>query len=39
VLHGGIPGSQLIMVDGADQALIWTHPDDLVRVTADFLAA
>ncbi len=37
MLHDGIPGSQLVIVDGADHALIWTHPDDLLRATEDFL--
>ena len=39
MLHDGIPGSQLVMIDGADHALIWTHPDELVRVTDEFLWA
>ena len=37
MLHDGIPGSQLVMIDGADHALIWTHPDELVRATDEFL--
>jgi len=37
MLNDGIPGSQLIIIDGADHALIWTHPDELVRVTDEFL--
>jgi pimeloyl-ACP methyl ester carboxylesterase len=37
MLHDGIPGSQLVMINGADHALIWTHPDELVRVTDQFL--
>lgn len=37
VLHDGIPGSQLVMIKGADHALIWTHPDELLRVTYEFL--
>jgi 3-oxoadipate enol-lactonase len=39
MLHAGIRGSRLVMIDGADHALIWTHPDELVRVTAEFLGA
>jgi 3-oxoadipate enol-lactonase len=39
MLHDGIPGSQLVMIDGADHALIWTHPAELVRVTEEFLGS
>jgi 3-oxoadipate enol-lactonase len=39
MLHQGIIGSRLVLIDGADHALIWTHPDALVRVTEDFLEA
>ena len=39
MLHEGIPGSQLVIIDGADHALIWTHSDDLMRVTDQFLEA
>lgn len=38
MLHEGIPGSQLVVIDGADHALIWTHPEALAHVTAEFLA-
>jgi pimeloyl-ACP methyl ester carboxylesterase len=31
--------SQLVIIDGADHALIWTHTDELVRVTDEFLGA
>lgn len=27
VLRDGISNSQLVIIDGADHALIWTHPD------------
>jgi pimeloyl-ACP methyl ester carboxylesterase len=37
MLHADITGSQLVIVDGADHALIWTHSDELVRVTDEFL--
>jgi 3-oxoadipate enol-lactonase len=37
MLHKGIAGSRLAMVDGADHALIWTHPDELVSVVEAFL--
>jgi 3-oxoadipate enol-lactonase len=39
MLNQGIPGSRLVIIDGADHALIWTHPDELVRVTDEFLGA
>lgn len=39
MLHDGIPGSQLVVIDGADHALIWTHSDDFLRVTDEFLEA
>ena len=38
MLHDGISGSQLVMIDHADHALIWTHPDEFVRATEEFLA-
>ncbi len=39
MLHDGIPGSQLVIIDDADHALIWTHPDEFMRVTDEFLGA
>lgn len=39
MLHDGITGSQLVVIGGADHALIWTHSDELVRVTDEFLGA
>ena len=39
MLAAGIPSAQLRIVAGAGHTLIWTHPDELVRVTDDFLAA
>ena len=39
MLHEGIPGSQLVVIDGANHALIWTHTDELLRVTDEFLGA
>jgi 3-oxoadipate enol-lactonase len=38
MLHDGIPGSQLVIIEGADHALIWTHPDELLRVSDEFLS-
>jgi 3-oxoadipate enol-lactonase len=39
MLHDGIQGSQLAVIAGAGHTLIWTHPDELVRVTEEFLRA
>jgi pimeloyl-ACP methyl ester carboxylesterase len=39
MLHNGIPGSQLVIINSANHVLIWTHPDELVRVTDEFLAS
>lgn len=39
MLNEGIRGSQLVVIEGAGHILIWTHPDELVRVTEDFLGA
>ena len=39
MLHEGIHDSQLVIIDGADHALIWTHTDEFVRVTEEFLSA
>jgi pimeloyl-ACP methyl ester carboxylesterase len=39
MLHDGIPGSRLVIIDGADHALIWTHPSQFLRVTEEFLRA
>lgn len=36
-LHESIAGSRLVMIDDADHALIWTHPDELVRATEEFV--
>ncbi len=37
MLHDGIPGSRLTIIDGADHGLIFTHTDELLRVTDEFL--
>jgi len=39
MLHDGITGSQLVIVAGADHALIWARPDQLVSVVDEFLDA
>ncbi|HEY0777260.1 MAG TPA: alpha/beta fold hydrolase [Gemmatirosa sp.] len=37
MLHVGITGSQLVVLDGADHALLWTHANEFLRVTDAFL--
>lgn len=37
MLHEGIAGSQLVVIDGADHALIWTHTEEFLKVTDEFL--
>jgi 3-oxoadipate enol-lactonase len=39
MLHDGITDSRLVIIDGTNHALIWTHPDEFVRVTDQFLGA
>jgi 3-oxoadipate enol-lactonase len=39
MLHDGIRGSQIVVIDRADHALIWMRPDELVRVAGEFLEA
>ena len=39
MLHEGTRGSKLVVIPGAGHTLIWTHPDELVRVTEGFLGA
>jgi len=39
MLHAGIRGSKLVVIEGAGHTLIWTHPDEFMRVTEDFLTA
>ncbi len=37
MLHAGISGSQLVVIEGAGHTLIWTHGNELMRVTHEFL--
>ena len=37
MLNGGIAGSKLVVINGADHALIWAHSDEFMRVTDEFL--
>jgi pimeloyl-ACP methyl ester carboxylesterase len=39
MLHDGITGSKLVIIDGADHALIWARPNELVQVIDEFLGA
>jgi pimeloyl-ACP methyl ester carboxylesterase len=39
MLHDGITGSQLVIVNGANHALIWTHSDKFMRLVDKFLLA
>jgi pimeloyl-ACP methyl ester carboxylesterase len=36
-IHDGISGSQLVIVEGVDHALIWAHPDELIGAVDKFL--
>ncbi len=36
-LASSIPGARKVVVEEAGHALIWTHPDELVRLTEQFL--
>jgi len=37
MLHDGIAGSQLVLVDGTDHAILWERPDEFVRIVDEFL--
>jgi pimeloyl-ACP methyl ester carboxylesterase len=37
MLNEGIAGSKLLVIEDADHALIWAHPDELVDAVAKFL--
>jgi len=39
MLRDGIRNSRLVMIEGADHALIWSRPDELALVTEEFLAS
>jgi pimeloyl-ACP methyl ester carboxylesterase len=39
MLHDGISDSRLVVIDGANHALLWMFPAELVRVTEEFLCA
>jgi pimeloyl-ACP methyl ester carboxylesterase len=37
MLHEGIAESRLVVIDGADHALLWTHTDEFLRTVDEFL--
>ena len=37
MLHNGIPGSKLVVIDDAGHGLIWTHTDAFIRSVDEFL--
>jgi pimeloyl-ACP methyl ester carboxylesterase len=37
MLHDGIAGSKLIVIEGADHALMWAHPDKWLQKVSEFL--
>jgi 3-oxoadipate enol-lactonase len=39
MLHQGIRGSELVVVDGASHGLIWTHPTEFARAVDRFLGS
>ena len=39
MLHDGIRGAHIVIIPGADHTLIWTHSDELIRVTEEFVGA
>ncbi|MFV8327695.1 alpha/beta fold hydrolase [Flavobacterium sp. ZS1P14] len=39
MLHEGITGSQLVIVDQANHALIWTHSNEFMRLVDKFLSS
>jgi pimeloyl-ACP methyl ester carboxylesterase len=39
MLHDGIRGSRLIVIEDAGHTLLWTHSEEFVQVTEDFLGA
>lgn len=39
MLHAGIPGSQLVIIPGADHALLFTHPVEFLQAVDRFLEA
>jgi pimeloyl-ACP methyl ester carboxylesterase len=37
MLHGGIVGSKLVVIEGADHALMWARPDEWLELVSEFL--
>jgi pimeloyl-ACP methyl ester carboxylesterase len=39
MLHDGVAGSQLVVIDGAGHDFLWSHSEEFVRVTDEFLTS
>ena len=39
MLRDAIMGARLVVVEGGGHTLIWTHPDEFVRLVEEFLGA
>ena len=39
MLGDGIAGSKLVVIKGADHALLWAHSDQLLKAVDEFLSA
>jgi len=37
MLHDGIAGSKLVIIEGADHALLWVHPEQWLKEVSNFL--
>jgi pimeloyl-ACP methyl ester carboxylesterase len=38
MLHAGISGARLVVIEGADHALLWVRPEQFVAIIGEFLA-
>ncbi len=36
MLHDGITGSKLVIINNADHALLWAHTDEFLRIVEEF---
>jgi 3-oxoadipate enol-lactonase len=39
MMHNGIVHSRLVIIDGADHTLIWTHPNQFLQAVDEFISA
>ena len=37
MLHEGIKGSEMVIVDNADHALLWAHTSEFLSIVEEFL--